>query len=499
MFGSKPQPAVKSYFFGKGFKDLYRMIRDFWALNLASARQYYERSKQHWADGGWSMLPALPYAFAAGSIFFFGSIWFIIVTTIHVLILAIFFLLIYVAYSIIWLVERGFMILRGVFTVCPNCHRRSMLPHYLCPNCKVVHTRLAPSSYGLFTRTCLCGERLPTTFFARRQHLKDFARCPSEECGRLLGVKESTPLCFPLVGGPSVGKTCYLFAATRQFLNQVAPAHQWEVRFIGSFSRNLHERIKQQWENGVRPDKTMETNPPAFNLFLHSRRWNVEKLLYFYDAAGEAYGNPEALITHRFYGFLHGFIFMIDPFSIPTLVSQYQEELRLHGKEIRPGAMSVEETFDVMVANLDKHHNLKANARIDKPLAIVINKVDAFDLEDRVGENAVRKLMMADPSIPGTAEGMDQVCQYFLHSLGLESFLKKVKRHFDNYQYFSVSALGRTADDSNQPFAPRRVLDPLLWLLAHADRDMNKEIFGGEQRRVPPRREPREQRRAAAR
>src|SRR5258708_3755286 len=43
---STPEPAIKSYFFGKGYTDLAATIAESWERNLASAREHFARASR---------------------------------------------------------------------------------------------------------------------------------------------------------------------------------------------------------------------------------------------------------------------------------------------------------------------------------------------------------------------------------------------------------------------------------------------------------------------
>ena len=40
----KAQPAIKSYFFEKGYKDLWETIKNSWGYNIESAQSYFEKT-----------------------------------------------------------------------------------------------------------------------------------------------------------------------------------------------------------------------------------------------------------------------------------------------------------------------------------------------------------------------------------------------------------------------------------------------------------------------
>jgi len=109
MANSNVQPAIKSYFFGKGYRDLGNTIRDSWLMNLDSARNYWEKTVEFWHKGDFFMLGSVAMAFAALSVVVFGTAWFLVLSAVHILILTIFFSLIYISFSFFWLTERIYM------------------------------------------------------------------------------------------------------------------------------------------------------------------------------------------------------------------------------------------------------------------------------------------------------------------------------------------------------------------------------------------------------
>lgn len=462
------QPAIKSYFFGKGYRDLGNTIADSWRLNWESAKQFGWKFKEYWAQKGWHYFMAAGAGFAAFSVVFFGTLFFLALSVIHITVLGIFFLLIYLTFTLIWGIDKLYRVKNKIFTACPACHHKAELPVYLCPKCNAAHTNLIPNSYGIIKRTCNCGEKLPTSFLNGRSKLK--AKC--SHCGHGIETEETTPICIPIVGGPSVGKTCCLLAATRALLEDIAPKNSWETPFLNQQNEDMYNRAIRDFNNGVVPAKTTELTPTAFNFFIKSKKWSPAKILYFYDAAGEAFHNSSELLSHRFYGYLHGFLFIIDPFSIPELLNEYEDNLKLHGDEIRPSDTMLEDAFDTMLINLEKNHKIKRDEQVNKPCAVVINKIDAFDLEDRIGCKAVKDYMVQHPDIKDFKEAEDILCKEQLKLWGLGNFLRKLDQKFKWYRFYTCSALGRLPGNNHKGFKPFRVIEPLTWLLGESNKHL---------------------------
>lgn len=480
MSNKKVQPAIKSYFFGKGYRDLGGTISESWALNWGSAGDFGSKAADFWSEGSiskWKYFPAIGAGFAAFSVVLFGTLFFLALSAIHVSILFLFFTLIYISFSVFWLMDKLYRVKNKIFTACPVCYEKSELPVYLCPSCGVEHTHLIPNSYGILKRKCQCGHKLPTSFLNGRSKLS--AKC--HECGHSLdGAVETTPVCIPIIGGPSVGKTCYLFAATKQFIESAAPSQGWKTPFLNPQNEDLYNRATEDFYRGIVPAKTTEITPTAFNFFIESKKWSPRKILYFYDAAGEAFHGSSELLSHRFYGYIHGFLIIIDPFSIPELLNEYRENLKLHGAEVRPSATMLEDAFDTMLINLEKNHKIKREEKVGKPCAIVINKVDAFDLEQRIGDEAVKTYMLKYPELKSMQDARHQLCKDLFKSWGLGNFMRKLEQKFKKCRFFTCSALGRIPKNDGVPFTPIRVVEPLTWLLGHASRDLRLKSGNGK-------------------
>lgn len=455
------QPAVKSYFFGKGYQDLHAAITDTWKRNLDTARHFGKSAADLWDQGEWACFGSVAYGASAISVVAFGTAWFLLLSLLHIVILFSVFSIIYLCFSIVLLIEKSYLFLHRVFTACPHCHKKSLLPVYKCPKCNVDHDNLIPGSYGILKRKCQCDEVLPATFFNGRSKLA--ARCA--KCGRPIESNESTPICIPIIGGPSVGKTCYLFAATQSMLEKVAPARGWKIRFINTQTEQLYSSIKGDFSRGTVPRKTAELNASAFNFFI-SGEFKPDKVVYFYDAAGEAFQRSEHLESHGFYSYLHGFLFLVDPFSIAELADGYGKAL--DRAQVKPSDMNLEDAYDAMIINLEKNHGIKRIQKVNKPCAIVINKVDALDLETKVGEAAIKAYAQTH-AMNDLNAARDALCHNFLSELGLGNFLRKLGAKFKKTRFFTCSALGQT---SGGAFAPYRVEDPMLWLMEDADRDL---------------------------
>ena len=116
---STPQPAKKSYFFDKGYKDLGNTIKGAWVRNWESVKKYADNLRDlgdKSAAGKWFL--GILNVIAIIAVFVFGSAITAVLTVLHVLVLLVFMLLVYIGFSIIWVVDRIYLLRNKIFTAC---------------------------------------------------------------------------------------------------------------------------------------------------------------------------------------------------------------------------------------------------------------------------------------------------------------------------------------------------------------------------------------------
>ena len=471
----QPEPAIKSYFFGKGYRDLGQTIRESWDRNLASAQDHFAKVRTHLGseETWWAVL----WGAAGVSVVLFGTAVFLLASLVHVLFLGSLFLVIYLGFTLVYLTERGYLACKGFFAVCPDCHGRNPLPEYFCSRCGTVHRRLIPSSYGIFHRTCECGEKLPATFFLPRGELQ--ARCP--DCEALLSREhtETRKVFIPLFGGPAVGKSAFLFAAVRELIESQAPAASLTPEFLDAGVEGDFRRVCGALDQGRPPDKTVTRLPRAFNLKLQ-RANETPRLLYLYDPAGEAFQETRGMVLHKYQAFFSGLIFLVDPFALTEVRREYRDEVETAKDVLKPSELPVEDVLARVLISLEESFALGKTAQVKAPVAVVVNKIDAFDLREHLGEPAVQARLRKAP--PGTewVEARDQVVREHLLRWDQAALVHQLEARFARVRYFTCSALGHMPDTSGRPFAPEAVMEPLLWILDQAD----SGLFGGTEARA---------------
>ncbi len=355
----------------------------------------------------------------------------------------------------------------GIHYRCPNvyCYHEMPLPLFLCDQdqCRKPHTALRPSIYGIFYHCCACGNKLPTLDHLGRDKIERI--CANRNCGVPLDkeIGRSTNIDIPIIGGRLAGKTTYLVTAI-----SMLKAHYKDYTI--SFT---NERYRQQFEDSF--DKlqkmqmvkaTVDEAPHAYTLTFARPGARVPKLLFFYDAAGEAFAKNEKMYSHSYYNYIRGIIFIIDPCAISAFNRTHSEEIESLGAGLAPSTLNVEEIGNRLVTNIEMRRGIRRAHKI--PLAVVVTKVDALGVEDEIN-HAIQKRLEDTSSSYTPEEAANMGVRDFLCTYGLEHLTGQLEYYFSPVHYFSCSSLGTTPTPSGYRFAPIRVLEPLQWLLSQND------------------------------
>lgn len=476
----EPQPADLSYFVDAGWFVIHYMAKEVWAPTQGQANDWFERGSEWLRDSKYKgsiqqyFMSAMGIgAYIGGALHYLSALVFVavfvfleaIVLTIGSLISAILMAFIGVG---TWLFGR----LNKIYYRCPSCHETMRIPVHVCPTCSTEHTRLWPSVYGVFHHRCrgtlpsggVCGTRLPTIGILGRRRLVEL--CPI--CNRELeGIGTGTNVHIPIVGGPGVGKSHYIVMATKDLLEEYAPSHKLTVDLPDTQHRSNFEASVQLLNSGKRLVKTSnsEDSASAYNLQLKQSRFRIPKLMYIYDAAGEYYKSEEHAIKQTYFKYTHGILLIIDPFAISQVYIEYEEHLKTSKNQVSPSRLQLDDVFSTMLTVLEHSLSLKPGRKAHCPVAVVITKADAFDLEEVIGKPAADKLMKEHPEIHHEDDAINLLVERFLRDKGESNFVNSLHTTFKTVRFFSCSAVGEAGVGEAQSFEGVRVLKPLLWLL----------------------------------
>lgn len=473
------QPARTNYFFKQSYVDLKNILALAWKKNFAKAKEHKEKIADGFSLNGFvkGLFIAIFNIFAMLAMFIFGTVMCSILSMMHISVLMLFTFFVYSIALILRLFETIYIQMHQIFGACPHCKNHYKIPVYMC-SCGAEHTYLVPGKYGIIKRTCNCGNKLPTSILLGRSKLS--AKCPV--CTRRLdnsaGEQEVKSICVPVIGGTSVGKTTYITAIIKELFTEVAPKSGVSLQYFDANNQATCTNMVSLYDSGVAQIKTSDLNPSAYNIFVRSPKSKVTRLIYLYDIAGEAFSTTNALATQRQYEYSKGFIFLIDPLAIPRIRRQFEgtPEYQKHAASDK----DINDIFDSFMSNLAKLSGLSPSQLSKKSCAVVINKIDAFDLSEQLGEGAIISQQNQNPG-KEFGELMDMTVREFLTSHGMTNFVKNVDTRFKEVRFFAVSSLGHSPDGTK--FKSSMVMAPFEWIVSGSDsvmgdmfRDYNKAI-----------------------
>lgn len=466
------QPARKSYFFGQGYRDIGTAIQSSWKKNAQTAIKYYNKYREK----GLMSFKGVYNLFCALSVVSFGTVFFACISAVMLLVISLFFLLVYIGFSAVWLFDRLYLMEKKIFTACNECKSKILIPTYLCPNCGAQHTNLTPGMYGILRRTCQCGYKLPTTFLNGRRKLQGICpHCLAEGKTTYLNDRETRPLCVPVVGGRSVGKTAYITAFSKRFVEFVAPQKGLEIEFYNGAKEQIYTEIQEDFAHGstrmtARPQDITQSSSVSFSFFVKNKALRPERLMHIYDIAGEVFTDNNENEVQRQYEYCQGIIFMIDPFAIPAVRARYEEELSPVDRA-GIGKADINGIINVFLNKLREVTGLSDRKMSKVPLAVVIGKVDSAHLSDLFSQEEVERLQMQNPQLNlSKYDAMDYLCRKFLRENEMAGVVNAIEMKFQRNRFFAVSAIGHSRDAG--PYNPKGVMEPMEWICQQADKKL---------------------------
>lgn len=458
------EPAYKSYFFGPGYTDMITSVKNIWIKNNETAKKCHDIYKKK----GINSLLGIYNLFYSISVVIFGTLFSAIVCALITLVLAVFFFMVYIIFFIVWSVDHFYLVSRKIFVACHVCKSNSLIPIYICPNCGAKHTKLTPGVYGIFSRRCLCGKKLPTAFFNGRKKLE--AICPvCLEEGRItnLNDRESRPFCVPVVGGRSVGKTAYITAFSNKFIEEIAPSNNIKVEFYNSDKRDIYDEIRNDYISGetrmtARALDINETSSVSFSFFVQNDKLKPERLIHIYDIAGEVFTDNRENEIQRQYEYCQGIILMLDPFSIPGVRAKYESELTQ--EDISGiGATNIRGIIDGFYNKLRQIVKVSDTETLSTPLAVVIGKIDSGNLAEEFSQNKIDEVKAENIGKNiDDIDAVDYLCRKFLKDNNMGAIISLINNKFRNNRFFVCSAIGHTR--SAGEYKPKGVTEPIEWI-----------------------------------
>ena len=303
----------------------------------------------------------------------------------------------------------------------------------------------------------------------RCKHARKSVFCP--ELGKELPMRclTSTVLPIVLVGAKESGKSSYLAAAIRELRRKSAAfSFGIDTNAVGETAA-VYDR---DYGSPLDENRTLDATNPCRELspliypisFGKARR---EAVISFYDTAGNDLCSEEHIkIKNRCLSVAGGILFLIDPLQINSV------RQRLCGKvALPPKSDDACRVLESVVSLIYRFNNQKPGKLIDIPIAVTFTKLDlliSHGIIDRNGSAAGDGMHEARGAF--VRSDADEVRRE-LSALAEEYFSDEMLAYlscFRHKEMFAVSALGSDPVNGRltAPVAPKRVLDPLLWIFA---------------------------------
>lgn len=478
------EPAKKNYFLEKGFSDLWATIKDSFKLNAQSAKKNFKAIGANGKGGRIRRLAgALMRLFAIVSTFVFGTIITTVFSLIHIIVLSVIMAVVYLAFGVSRLVDNVYIGIHKISVVCDKCKIKTTLPGYKCPTCGSVHYRLRPNVYGILLHKCNCGQKLPATFFLKtknnlsgqkqsRSQLP--ALCANPNCASQVYAAESRPICIPIAGSRSVGKTAYLTAVSYELIENILPSNGVEVQFYTAEKMIQYADIASNFAAGktsmtIEPANTQQPSAFSLSYFVNHQSLKPRRLFHMFDISGEAFVGNSEHERQLHYAYSNGVILIIDPFCIPDIKGQFEDNLNNIDK-LACATEDIDAVAAALVAKMQNVNMLATGKKIDIALAVVINKIDEPGVCDYFDSQAQNEFSAKNSC--GSNDANHLMCRQFLLNHSMGNFVNTVEVNFKTVRYFSASAIGHSREDGT--YAPCGVIEPIRWITSLTDKSFSK-------------------------
>lgn len=463
------EPAKRSYFFGPGYAQLTGTIKKAFELNSLSGEKVSTIAKSFKGDsdgiwGGIKSIFSVIYLIIADiCIYVIGTILCVVFGLIHGVITTTVMVLTYIIFTIVWIIDRLYLLKNKIRSDCPICKSRFLIPTFMCPECGAMHKKLVPGPYGIWKHKCICGHKLPSTFLNGRSKLE--AYCP--DCGSPLVASDARPVVFQLIGGSKSGKTVFLSAYFHEYLEKLRRNRNLKVEISDQYQPFFAEL--EEWYSGIDCPATAQLNSQMYPLLINSSL-GVKRQFSIYDIAGEMFDGftAESEILQQQFHYCNGFLFLIDPFSSGNL----RNDRINSGKDMSDFSdMLVEDVVTNFINYLVATGHKKANARCTIPMAVLITKADVIEIKRAIGPAKISSVFRNNQNGYTTYEdARDSECRKFLMDIGLSATVENLETEFSNLHYFPISAMGHAPDGSE--YEPWGVTDAIDWMLPLADKEL---------------------------
>ena len=450
------QPALTQYFFSRAFFDVAAIVARF----IDDLSRWFKRGLGQVGGlvKGWRVIFTWPIALIGFFVLFpplaFSAVIVVGILAFHSLVIGYVILVTFLVSLLLRFVEQFFVLARWGYAKCPHCYKKVPAPAFVCPKCNQMHTNLVPGRFGLLLRRCKCGSAYLPTLFLLGKARRLTASCP--HCNNVLSIGAfARNIHLLLVGGATSGKTSLMSADLMELIG--GKASPLAADFDKESDRELFEKVwKPNFDAGVASAKTQELAPPALLLRLGWRKPG-SCTLYLYDPAGETFETMDTTARHTHLKYSDGAVFLVDPFSLEALRSEMSG--KLEEADFDYSRQPPDKVYEELLGVLGAHAGLRRGQKFPFPLAVVVPKIDAMELEKQLGVS-LERTKPRNWSSAGE-EDSARVREWLRRLDG--NLVRSLEQQFSKVRYFAVSSFG-PGHKPGKPFRPVRVLEPLLWL-----------------------------------
>ena len=251
--------------------------------------------------------------------------------------------------------------------------------------------------------------------------------CP--HCGAGYNAGLSKPTSIALIGGSSAGKTTFKVAFSYLFLDEETVKSGMDVSFPDKQSEDEYQHSVRYFKGlDIIPgtNRGVVTDITTFSFALEHAKFDASRMIQIYDMPGEVFSTGEAREGWKNYRFTEGMVFLIDPFSLPTIKRECEEEIKASSMGICQTDMG--KMVESLIDTLQNEKVKKVRNKFSIPVALTINKVDSPLLRKLCGPEAVAILMKELPDIfDDYFDTIDYVCRCFLEKNGCIGFISNLE------------------------------------------------------------------------
>lgn len=281
-----------------------------------------------------------------------------------------------------------------------------------------------------------------------------------------------------IYGAAKSGKSQYIATVIHQLERVHAPDLGIDIMAVDEATRRRYreEFYEPLWKRNECVRKTAIGRRGDVRPLIYSVRRNGQHCLnmVLYDTAGESFEQEFGDRDARYLLHTRGLVFLVDPLQIPEV----RDHLTQVGHPVPEQHEAPLELIGRFITEYEKVHPeiTRGHRKIPIPVAVTFTKTDALI----AGEVLQPGTSLAEDSPHGDAfeaqqnERTSSEIQAWLAEWGQQALLQRVRDNFADHTYCGISSLGQPPlpDDKGDyvrlqgPPHPRRVADPILWLMA---------------------------------